>query len=289
MMRRRTLLSALPASMVCATLGAPALVRAAPAKTIGLSLPLTGVQAAIGKEMKEAYEIAFAEAENPFKLKILDDQSKAEVAADNMKSLCGDASIIAVSGIVGTPHAQACAPIAMEASMPLIGIRSGARSLRNNDNSIWHLRTSFEDEITFIVSDTAGRGKGSLIVIYSDDSFGKSSKDWMLAEMKRLNVKEVLTLPIDREGAQVTEVCQKIRNSLAGLQEMPSIALLMITKPMVAATKELRIKHKIANPILAMSFTANTTVTSEQDQGLVGLHRRSHRHDLPGDRQAPVS
>ena len=271
MLTRRTIIaSAAPVAASC-IFGMPALVRAAPTRSIGLTLPLTGVQASVGKEMKEAYEMAMELSSSPFKLKILDDESKAEAAAVNMQSLSSDSTVIAVSGIVGTPHAQACAPIAAKAGLPVIGIRSGARSLRTQDNTIWHLRATFEDEITYIVKDAAGRGNGGIIVVFSDDSFGKSSKDWMHSEMKRLGVKEILTISVDRDGTQVPDVCTKISASLKGLAEMPSIALLMITKPMVAATKELRTKHKIVGPILAMSFTANTAVTSEQDPGLVGL------------------
>lgn len=271
MLNRRTLISALPSALAITSLGFPALVRAAPTRTIGLTLPLTGVQASVGREMKEAYELAFATSKAPFKLRFLDDESKADIAAENIKSLCADPTVVAASGIVGTPHAQACAPIAAEAGLPLVGIRSGAQSLRSGNNTIWHLRASFEEELTYIVRDAKGRSNGGLVVVFSDDSFGKSSKDWMLSEMKRMGVKEVLTLSVDREGTQVVDVCQKVAAALDGMQEMPSIALLMITKPMIAATKELRLKHRVVSPILAMSFTANSTVTSEQDKGLVGL------------------
>lgn len=277
MLRRRSLIT-LPLAMAGSALAVPSLVhsasRPAPspsAKFIGLSLPLTGVQSSVGNEMREAYEISLNASGNPFKFKVLDDQSNADTCAENIKAFAADAGVIAASGIVGTPHALACAPIAASAGLPLVGIRSGARALRNGDNSIWHLRASFEEEITFMVRDAKGRGEGGMVVVYSDDAFGKSSRDFMLLEMKRLGVKEILTIAVDRDGKQVSEVCAKIRGSLSGLKDMPAIALLMITKPMIAATKELRLAHKLISPILAMSFTANTAVTSEQDTGLAGL------------------
>lgn len=271
MIARRSLLACLPPMALTMALCNSAAAAPPTRRTIGLSLPLTGVQGSVGREMMEAYEVAMKSAGAPFKLQVLDDQSTPESAANNVRTFCADPSVVAVSGIVGTPHAQACAPIAAAARMPVIGIRSGARVLRTPDNSIWHLRASFEEEITYIAQDAVGRGKGGMVVVFSDDSFGKASRDWMLSEMKRLGIEEVLAIAVDRDGASVPAVCEKVAAAINGRQGVTSIALLMITKPMVAAAKELRQKHKIFNPVFAMSFTANTLVTREQDAGLVGL------------------
>lgn len=163
-------------ALVGACMGFPAIVRAAPTHKIGISLPLSGVQAEVGQEMRQGYELAFSTAGMPFQLVFVDDASKAENAAENMRSFAGDKLVIASSGIVGTPHAQAALPVATSAEIPVLGIRSGARLLRNGKNSAYHLRSSFEDELTYLAKDAVGRGQKKLAIVYSEDSFGNASR-----------------------------------------------------------------------------------------------------------------
>jgi ABC-type branched-subunit amino acid transport system substrate-binding protein len=254
-----------------AILGFPAIVRASPTKTIGLSLPLTGVQAEIGKEMEFAYQMAMESAGQPFRLSIKDDGSKVEGAVENYRGFASDPSVVACSGLVGTPHAVAVVPIARAAGLPLVGIRSGASQLRIPDNTIWHLRSSYDDETALMVKDAIARGQKSIAILYSNDSFGESARDGMLAEMKLHGMKELITVAVDREGGNLTQACNQVATVLKSQQEATSIALLLITKPMVAACKQFRTVHRMVNPILAMSITANLVVMREPDPGLLGL------------------
>lgn len=267
-MLRRSFVASLPCAM---TLGFPAIVRAKPSYEVGLSLPLTGVQSAVGKEMLDAYQLAFEEAGRPFSISVLDDGSDVNRAVENFKEFSSGKRILMSSGIVGTPHALAVLPVIKDAKLPVIGIRSGASVLRSNENPIWHLRATFEDEISFLVKDAKSRMQESLAIVYSDDAFGKGSKDWMISEMNRLGLKELITLPVDRDGSNVDEVCKKVSAAIVTQSKPVSVALLMITKPMIQAAKSLRLKYAVMNPIIAMSFTANRSVSTEPDSGLAGL------------------
>ena len=48
--------------------------------------------------------------------------------------------VVALSGIVGTPHAEAGLKAAKAGGLPVVGIRSGARHLRNGEPTVFHLR-----------------------------------------------------------------------------------------------------------------------------------------------------
>lgn len=267
-MKRREMLTSCAGAAI---LGFPAIVRAAPTKAIGLSLPLSGVQAEIGKEMEYAYNLAMEGTGRPYRLIVRDDASKVEGAVDNYRAFASDSSVVACSGLVGTPHTVAVVPIARAAALPLVGIRSGASQLRRPDNTIWHLRSSYEEETALMVKDAIARGQKSIAILYSNDSFGESARDGMLAEMKRNDMSELITIAVDREGGNLVQVCNQVATVLKGRQEATSIALLLITRPMVAACKQLRSTHRLVNPILAMSITANLVVMKEPDPGLLGL------------------
>lgn len=89
--------------------------------------------------------------------------------------------------------------------------------------------------------------------------------------MKRLGLEELITLPVDRDGTRNEAVCSAVAAAIKKETSAVSIALLMITKPMVAAARSLRTQFSIMNPIMAMSFTANKSIATDRDEALSGL------------------
>ncbi len=72
---------------------------------------------------------------------------------NNTLTLINDFKVFALTGYVGTPTATAAAPYILNQSMPLIGIFSGARFLRNPWTRYYiNVRASYDDEALAMVN-----------------------------------------------------------------------------------------------------------------------------------------
>lgn len=263
-MKRRSLLVA----GVAAAAGMP--IARAGTPVLGLTLPLTSVQAEVAMELQGGYELALKAADSPIRLMVLDDSSKPNQTAENVKHLASNPDVIALSGIVGTPHAQAGIPVARAAGLPVVGIRSGAQLLRDGKPGVYHLRSSFEAELDKLAVMCAGGAMKSLAILYSDDSFGTGSRDQLVKSLKAVGVGVAKPVPVERNGsnlaAAAAECAEQVKRG-----EATGIALLLLAKPMTAAAIQLRVQHKIIMPLYAMSFSAVRSVASDNVPGLNGL------------------
>lgn len=246
-------------------------IASAASSSIGLSLPLTGVQAETAAELLAGYQLAIDAQGSPLSLTVLDDASDAKRTAENVKKLASMTSIVALSGIVGTPHALAALPLAAEFSLPVVGIRSGALALRGTDDNVFHLRASFEDELDKMVRMCTGAGFKRLSVLYSNDAFGIGSKNHLVERLAAAGVEVGAVASVERDGSNLEQATLQIAQKIKSDRVASAIALLLIAKPMVAAATSLRETHVILVPLLAMSFVANRQVASAPSKTLSGL------------------
>ena len=269
-MQRRTLLSYAAAAALHATA-----TQATPAKgaekIIGLSLPLSGVQAEVGKDLEQGYRLALKANGSDYQLLVLDDGGEAPRTATNVQAFVSNSNVIAMSAIVGTPHAQAAIPVATAGGLPIVGIRSGAKSLRDGRNGVFHLRSSYEDELDAIARMCSGMSLKAVAIIHSADSFGEGSRTHLAAALKAKGIVALPPMPVARDGSNIPAVTAKCAEAVSVNDTPMGVVLLMISKPMSEAAKELRMKHKIYLPIIAMSFTATKSVTSDVIPHLSGL------------------
>lgn len=269
-MQRRTLLSFAAAAALHATV-----TQAAPTKgtekIIGLSLPLSGVQAEVGKDLEQGYRLALKANGSDYQMLVLDDAGEAARTATNVQAFVGNSNVIAMSAIVGTPHAQAAIPVATAGGLPIVGIRSGAKSLRDGRSGVYHLRSSYEDELDAIARMCSGMGLKAVGIIHSADSFGEGSRKHLVAALNAKGIAALPPMPVQRDGSDIPLVAAKCAAAVSVQDTTAGVVLLMISKPMSDAAKELREKHKILLPIIAMSFTATKSITSDVIPHLSGL------------------
>jgi len=124
-MRRRTLLTAAAAAVASFPMQS---MGKGQNKLIGLSLPLTGNQSDVAIDLQRGYGLALQGTGSDLRLQVLDDAGDASRTAANVAALASNSSVIALSGLVGTPHAEKALPIATAGGLPVVGIRSGAKS-----------------------------------------------------------------------------------------------------------------------------------------------------------------
>lgn len=249
---------------------APFVARASVTPVLGLSLPLTGVQAANAQDMLEGYQLASAAMGNSFRIEVLDDGSDPARTVENIKKIEA-MGVLATSGIIGTPHAQAAVPVASAAGLPVIGMRSGASSLRNGDPGVFHMRSSFDAELIRLATIIAGGGNKSVNILYSDDSFGKSSVKTMEVALNKLGVAAPNPVAVSRNGENLASSVDLLAIRAKAEKEQSAIVLLVIAGPFIEATRLLREKHKVIMPILGMSHVVNRKLISESNAGFAGL------------------
>ena len=238
---------------------------------IGLSLPLTGPQAEVAKDLLAGYELAVKSTGSKLRLKVLDDESSPEKTAANMTVFAASPEVIVVSGIVGTPHAQAALPVLAQAGIPVVGIRSGASILRSGQPGVYHLRASFEDELDKVARTCQGAGINNLIIVYSDDSFGKSSKAHLTQKVDSLGMKIMSSYAVNRNGEKMSEALELVGADVKRFNVAVAVVLLLIAKPMVQAAQELRINHHVLMPTYALSFVATRSLMNSTEKALSGL------------------
>lgn len=268
-MKRRTLLGS--AGAWAAPLAWPSLVRAAAKPKLGIALPFTGVQAEVANDLKLGYELAFAHSANAgtdIEVVWEDDKANPDETAKLIDKFAKDKSIIATSGIVGTPHAKLALPVAAKAGLPVVGLRSGAVELRDGTPGIYHLRASFADELALMVSTIKGAGLDRLAVVYSDDAFGKSSLEHVKAAASKAGLTSASAVAAERTGKDVTQAVDQavdIKNKAGAL------LVLMIVAPMVKGVTHARNVKYFMNPVFCMSFCATRALAESSEKSLAGL------------------
>ncbi len=110
---RRTILkgSAAAATVAGAGLGFPAILRAADTVKIGLSIPITGLQAILGETLLNCYKLAADElnakngiAGRHIELIIEDNQTTTKGAVDKARKLIGEDKVAAIMGTIISPE-----------------------------------------------------------------------------------------------------------------------------------------------------------------------------------------
>ncbi len=278
MLTRRTLfLSALAATAGSMAHAAAPITTPLPGLTsttpvLGLSLPLSGVQAEIANDLLGGYELAALASDGAFRLQVLDDASKADATALNVQALAKDPRVLAISGIVGTPHAQAALPIAVQAQLPVVGIRSGAASLRQKQPGVFHLRSTYEAELQRMAGMLAGAGYQRVQIVFSKDSFGVASKDTLVQALGALGLAAPEPISMERNGDNLHEAIGQIARRCKDTEPVATaIVLLVISAPAIEATRMLRTQHQIILPVYAMSHVVNRTLASKPMPGTAGF------------------
>lgn len=272
-MRRRSLLTCAALSTLAGSSIGQVAFPSNAERIIGLSLPLSGAQAEVGKDLEQGYRLGLKAAGANYDLLVLDDGGEVLRAVENTKAFIKNKNVIAMSCLVGTAHAQAVIPITEAAGLPMLGLRSGSRSLRKGVYNVFHLRSSYEEEQEIIAQMCGGGLIKRIGIIYSDDPFGKEAYPFMEAALAAKGIKVLPPMPANRDGSNIKQVSKAFANMLYDnpANEYTGVILLLVSKPMQDAVRELKEVHRLVGPMFAMSFTATKSVTSEVIPHLAGL------------------
>jgi branched-chain amino acid transport system substrate-binding protein len=266
-MKRRTLLQRACASMVVAA----GTVRANTRIRIGVPLPFTGVQSEVANDLRAGYEMAFVRAsDRGLNIEAIwaDDEARADNTARLVEQFARDRSILATTGIVGTPHAKAAVPRAVVGGLPVVGIRSGAAELRDGTKGVYHLRASYTDELSNMVKVIHGAGLTRLAVVYSADAFGTAATAHVQKTATALGLTLVANEPSDRGGVGITAAVAK---ALDPARRATALLMLVLEGPMLKGVAHARQHMGFVSPVFCMSFCATRRLAEANEAHLVGL------------------
>lgn len=245
------------------------LARAATRARIGLSLPLSGVQASVGDELLRGYQLAFGSARSlgvEVEAVVEDDRAQVGRTTAAIRRFGLDGTFLATSGIVGTPHAKAAIPAARAANLPVVGIRSGAGELRDGGQLVYHLRASYEAELSRMVGMLSA-AQSRIAVVASDDSFGKPAAAFVQKAAAERGLQVVKTIYSERNGADM-------RASIDSATQLSvranALLILMITKPAIEGVMAAR-TNNFMGPVFTMSFTAGSELANAGPKVYRGL------------------
>ena len=179
----KTVLTAfLIATSLCATGRAYALDGLTDAEIkIGMVNAQQGPASGLGIGMKAGAEAVFKGINEKggihgrkINLLVVDDGYEPDRTIDATVNMIEQSKVFSLFGYVGTPTSNAAVPIVKENKVPLVGLFTGAMSLRQPViREVFNIRASYNDEAEMLVErfikDT---GAKKFAVFYQDDGFG---------------------------------------------------------------------------------------------------------------------
>lgn len=146
---------------------------------IGQSVPLSGSNADIGRDMRDGALAIFAKtnASNLLGRKVqlvtLDNANNRQRAAENTQQLLSQGAM-ALFGYNSATNSVDALPLVAQNNMLFFAPFSGSLSLRSHPN-VYTIRASYKDETLKIMESKRGVGAAKAVVLYYDDEVGRSN------------------------------------------------------------------------------------------------------------------
>jgi branched-chain amino acid transport system substrate-binding protein len=147
---------------------------------IGMVNAQTGPAEALGQGMLAGAHAVFQQVNakggvhgHKIRLLVGDDAYEPEQTVEQTLNMLQDEKVLALFGYVGTPTVNAVLPLISELDVPLIGVFSGALSLRQPlIRQVFNVRASYRDETEALVAKLMEKGAKRIAVVYQNDGFG---------------------------------------------------------------------------------------------------------------------
>jgi hypothetical protein len=161
--------------------GAP-LTQAQDAWIVGQSAPLTGSNAAFGKDIRDG-ALAWFKSVNarggvggkPIELVTLDDANDRKTAGANTQKLLTANGAVALFGYASATLSLDAMPQADKAGVLFFAPFSGANPVRQAPPVVFTVRASYADELEKMLAFWTGVGAKQVVVVHYDDEVGKQN------------------------------------------------------------------------------------------------------------------
>lgn len=246
--------------------------RAADAIVIGRSLVLSGPLQSYGEAKRDGGDAYIAKINaaggvggRPIEVVTLDDVYAPPKTVENLKKIAAERQPTAFLGLFGVPTVAAALPVLKELKIPAVGLTSGTDALRKPLNRYaFPVRASYADEARKLVSHVKTVSITKISVIYSDNPFGQSVKDSLLAALKEGG----LTANVFKVDPTAKDANDAARLATAG--EPQAVFLTMLSQAAVPVLTELT-KSTYRGALYTFSPVDTSTVTKQLGEKARGL------------------
>lgn len=233
--------------------GASAQVALSQDIVIGQSVPLSGSNADIGRDMRDGALAVFAKvnASNALGRKIqlvtLDNANNRQRAADNTQQLVGQHNAMVLFGYNSATNSVDALPLVAQNNMLFFAPFSGSLSLRSHPN-VYTIRASYKDEALKILAAKRDVGASKTVVVYYDDQVGQSNYDAVASVFVEAGAPKPPGVAVKRGAAIDASVVEAIA------KEAPHYLLATTQFSVVGDFLKIANDKGIAVPVAALSF-----------------------------------
>lgn len=175
---------------------------------IGQSVPLSGSNADIGRDMRDGALAIFNKinASNQLggrkiQLVTLDNANNRQRAAENSQQLISQGAL-ALFGYNSATNSVDALPLVAQNSMLFLAPFSGSLSLRSHPN-VYTIRASYKDETLEILESKRAVGSNKAVVVYYDDEVGRSNYEAVASTFAEQGLERPRGVAVKRGGAAV--------------------------------------------------------------------------------------
>ncbi len=218
--------------------------------------PFGGPLAVSGRDFNLGAMIAFDEVNSqggirgtPIRFVSRDDGYRPLDAVAHVKELLANQNPLVLMGMWGSDSVQAVLESgALTASgTPVVGIRSGVTSLRNNAQ-LFHIRASYKDELQRTLDQIATMGSSRIAFVYEDEAFGREAIEDAKALLASRNMKPAVLFKQGKSQLDVKEAIAQL------LPAQPQALIIIANTPVAGAL----IKAVRATSLSPLIFTTST-------------------------------
>ena len=197
---------------------------------LGTSLPLTGINKELGREVLEGANTYFSHvnAKNGIhgkKIKLIyyDDKYEPQITLKNFKTLINKDHVFSLFGFVGTPTVKKVLPLVIDEDIPFIAPYTGASFLRNTGfKNIINFRSSYKEEIERIVKYLyENKHITKFAIFYQNDDYGEEG---YIATVEALHKRD---LTLTSEGTYKRNTLS-IRHALHEIKSVKPEAIIIV-------------------------------------------------------------
>jgi branched-chain amino acid transport system substrate-binding protein len=232
---------------------------------IGMSNAQQGPASGLGKGMLTGADAFLKEINakggingRTIKLIVKDDGYEPEKAIDSTLKLIEDDKVFALFGYVGTPTANAVIPIVKDTKVPLVGLFTGAMTLRKPvTKEVINIRASYDDEaemlVDMFIKDT---GAKKFAVLYQNDGFGLAVLSGTEKALKKRGMEIVGKGAFQRNTTAINEGFTSVKDAA------PEVVIMVGPYTPIAAIIKLAHQEKLTARLATVSFVGTDNLVS---------------------------
>lgn len=258
---------------------------------LGMVNAQSGAASGLGQGMRIGAEAVFREINarggihgRKINLIVADDAYQPDKAIDATLNLIEEQKVFALFGNVGTPTANAVLPIIKETKTPLIGLFTGAMTLRKPVvPEVINVRASYDDESEMLVDYfTKNKGVKRFAVFYQNDGFGLAVLSGTVKALQRRGM-EVTGKGTFQRGTTA------VKTGLAAIMEsQPDVVIMVGTYTSLSAFIKSAKAEGLKASLATVSFVGTdnlVNVVGSDGDGVV----ISQVVPFPHDRSLPIT